>query len=101
MRMLATALMLAALLAAGAPSVSAGEPSPATDEATREILEGMERLRDGVSKLIDSLPRYAPPEITEDGDIIIRRLDPGQDGDDGREEVPRPAPPVEPGGVRI
>ena len=101
MRMLPTALMLAALLAAGAPPVSAGEPSPATDEATREILEGMERLRDGVSKLIDSLPRYAPPEITEDGDIIIRRLDPGQGGDDGHEEVPSPAPPVEPGGVRI
>ncbi|HEV7371971.1 hypothetical protein [Arenibaculum sp.] len=99
--LLATALMLAALQAAGAPPVSAGEPSPLPDEATRDILEGMERLRDGMSKLIDSLPRYAPPEITEDGDIIIRRLDPGQGGDDRREDVPRRAPPAEPGGVRI
>jgi hypothetical protein len=93
MRMLPIALTLAALTVAGALPAAAGERSSATDEATRDILEGMERLRDGVSRLIDSLPRYSLPEITENGDIVIRRLDPGRDGKERHEETP--------GGIRI
>lgn len=85
---LTLAALITAMIAMGALPASAGERPPATDEATRDIIEGVERLRDGVSKLIDSLPRYSLPEITEDGDIVIRRHDPGRDGEERREEAP-------------
>ena len=36
-------------------------------------LEGLDRLMQGMDDLLQSIPRYQPPIIDENGDIIIRR----------------------------
>ena len=46
------------------------------DDVERLAREGAAKLIEALEALIDSLPSYEPPEVTEDGDIIIRRRDP-------------------------
>jgi hypothetical protein len=41
------------------------------------IREGAERIMEGVRAFIQRLPQYLPPEILPNGDVIIRRLPPG------------------------
>ncbi|HSK39980.1 MAG TPA: hypothetical protein VK943_09450 [Arenibaculum sp.] len=79
-------LLLAACLAAFRPSIAAaqettrgsGHPAPggAPGDAAETLAEGLEKLHEGIAKLLEEIPRYAPPEVTENGDIILRRLDP-------------------------
>ncbi|RMD63833.1 MAG: hypothetical protein D6826_03950 [Alphaproteobacteria bacterium] len=72
----------------------AGVPAPAqtreSDPTTRERAEemardAMERLLRALEMLFRSIPQYELPEVTEDGDIIIRR-----------KRLPPPEAPVEP-----
>ena len=39
-------------------------------------LEGLGKLMLGLQRMVEELPRYNLPEINENGDIIIRRIDP-------------------------
>lgn len=73
----------------------------ATGDAEREIAEGLEKLRRGLTLLLEGIPRFAAPEFTEDGDIILRRTNPpveghrqGPPGDD-REAPPLRGKPIE------
>ena len=43
-------------------------------ELGRLIERELDRAFDRLGETLDSLPLYALPEVTEDGDIIIRRL---------------------------
>lgn len=102
---LATALGLAAALAA-AP-LSADEPvgSPAApekplseqiEEALRGLVEqvepALEQLRDTfrVLERVDSLEHYEKPEILPNGDIIIRRKPDAPPYEPGSDETPPP-----------
>ncbi len=72
---LTAAILLAGLmLAAPMPAVAAGPPGE-TPEETPEALarEGMERMLRALELFIEMIPQYEMPEVTEDGDIIIRR----------------------------
>lgn len=57
--------------------------------------EGLDKLFQALDLFIRSIPQYEPPEITEDGDIIIRRKR-GPDAD----LPPEPVPPRR-DGIRI
>ncbi len=90
MRLPSIFLVLALILVVAAPA-SAAEPYP-RDEDPRELaLQGLERLMQAFDSFVRTVPLYALPEITEEGDIIIRRLPPRE----RPETAPRPAPRIE------
>lgn len=71
---LAVALpLLAALPLHAAPPGSTDE---ADANAEQEFREGVEKLLRAFDLLLGRLPQYAPPEVLENGDIIIRRKPP-------------------------
>jgi hypothetical protein len=45
---------------------------------TQLTLEGLEKLLLGLQRMVEDLPRYNLPEINENGDIILRRIDPNK-----------------------
>lgn len=49
-------------------------PDSVHSEFDRLIERELDRLFDRLQGALEELPRYALPEITEEGDIIIRRL---------------------------
>lgn len=53
------------------------------EEAERAMREGVERMLDAMELFLQAIPQYEAPEITPEGDIIIRRRN------------PRPAPVIE------
>ncbi|MBT5414635.1 MAG: hypothetical protein HOK81_08555 [Rhodospirillaceae bacterium] len=63
------------------------------DDVERLAREGAEKFIEALETLIERLPRYDMPEVTDDGDIIIRRRDPetaphpGGQGDDEVERI--------------
>lgn len=98
-RSLAKAAVLWVLLAFSAPAPGFAQappedrpplpPGAALDEAMRRIL-GI------IDLLIQAIPQYEPPEVLDNGDIIIRRKRPGENRDDGAptEEAPDPEKPT-------
>jgi hypothetical protein len=67
-------LALGLLLAGPAPflaPVLADQPREDTPEELAR--EGMERMLRALELFIEMIPQYEMPEVTEDGDIIIRR----------------------------
>ena len=49
-------------------------PRGAEDESASELArEGIENLMRALGSFIDMIPQYEPPELNENGDIIIRR----------------------------
>lgn len=99
--LLATALVLPLI---PADAAAAADPPPAEDtERTRpdapadpgEVLDELQKLVDRLGRLIEELPRYALPEITEDGDIIIRRKD------EREEKPPHPEKPGREGVIEL
>lgn len=86
---LATAVAAGTLIAglfAGTPLRAADRPpqppSPPGCAADQLLCDAIQRLVDALGQVIENVPRYAPPEIDNDGNIILRRLNP-----------PAPAPP--------
>ena len=82
-RVLSTTACGALLLVATA--ATAGEAPPAERhgglaEIDRLIQRELDRVLDRMMDALGTLPRYALPEMTEDGDIIIRRLPPRPEG---------------------
>lgn len=62
--------LTACILLTGLPSAKAEDEQADPSELARESIELMMR---SLNLLMDSIPQYELPEITEDGDIIIRR----------------------------
>lgn len=59
-------------------------PSPQTESKLRGAIE---QMVDAFTDLLREVPRYAAPEVNENGDIILRRLPPP-----GAPNAPRLAP---------
>lgn len=78
-----------ALLLAG-PAVAADERDGAAESPESLAVEGLQRLMEAFSLFVDQIPQYEPPEILDNGDIIIRRK--------RSEPVPPPARPEPPSG---
>ena len=77
-----TAILAAILVAGPARAADDNDDSqylyPFIDRERHELIErllrdGFSDLAEAMNELIDALPRYELPEITPDGDIIIRR----------------------------
>ena len=69
--LIAAALLLGLALAGPPPARAADEPP---EERPEELArEGMERLLKALELMIEMIPQYEMPEVTEEGDIIIRR----------------------------
>lgn len=65
------------VLALGAALVVAPASAMASEgDVERLAREGAEKFVEALETLIERMPRYEMPEITDDGDIIIRRRDP-------------------------
>ncbi|WP_162906660.1 hypothetical protein [Algihabitans albus] len=81
MRILRPTALAAVLYVLAASSVSAfnaesQNSDPGSDpgaEARELALDSIEKLMRAMDLLLDSIPQYEAPEITDDGDIIIRR----------------------------
>ena len=70
------------LLAMPLASANAGSVQDDTAEAERLANEALAKMMKALDLLIMTVPRYAAPEILPNGDIIIRRLDPEEEGDE-------------------
>ncbi|MGH6892126.1 MAG: hypothetical protein ACREEP_07700 [Dongiaceae bacterium] len=77
-------LPLFALCLLATPVAGAGADSLQDNatEAERLAGEAVAKLMRALDLLISTVPRYAAPEILPNGDIIIRRLDPKEDGEE-------------------
>ncbi len=68
------AVLLASALIGAAPAASsAASHTTEREQAEQMALEAMEQLMRALELFIQSIPQYEAPEITDDGDIIIRR----------------------------
>jgi hypothetical protein len=74
--------MIRWMLVAGALLVAAPTQAIAQDvgDAETVVRESVERLMRALDLLIGSIPQFEAPEINEDGDIVIRRRRPSEDG---------------------
>jgi hypothetical protein len=92
MRLTIIALGACAVLASAPVSAqSPGTPGVQEPSGTQLTLEGLEKLMQGLQRMVEELPRYNLPEINENGDIIVRRIDPH-----GHEKQEQPMPPMSP-----
>lgn len=66
------------------------------DDPSRLAAEGLDKMVRALESLIRSIPQYETPEITEDGDIIIRRKK-----DTGPKRLPKPDADEPPRGKTI
>ncbi len=66
-------LLASALISAAPAASSAASHAPEREQAEQMALEAMEQLMRALELFIQSIPQYEAPEITDDGDIIIRR----------------------------
>ena len=72
-RLLAWA-MAAAVLPLSSAAADTGASGWRDSELGRIIERELDRAFDRLGDALEELPRYSLPEVTEDGDIIIRRL---------------------------
>jgi hypothetical protein len=82
-------------LAIAAPALAQTQaPAPAPEDRPGDLArDAIDKLMRALSLAIENLPQYAMPELNENGDIIIRRLNP-------RAEKPRPRAPGNPDETR-
>lgn len=93
--LIALALGLALALAAPLRAEEPFDPPFDSREDPRALaLQGLERLMHAFESFVQTMPLYGLPEITEQGDIIIRRLPPQARPEP--EPAPREAPELEP-----
>ena len=79
LRLLVWACLTAGFLLAAAPAFAEEaktneEVSRELDEAAKAAVDAAEHFITALKVFVDSLPQYAPPEVLENGDILIRRL---------------------------
>ena len=85
----ACAMLAAPPVFAQSPNASPNAPGNQEPSGTELTLEGLAKLMRGLQRMVEELPRYNLPEINENGDIIIRRIDPNANPE-------QPRPPVSP-----
>ena len=83
--LIAAALLLGLALAGPPNAWAADEPPKETPEDLAR--QGMERILRALELFIEMIPQYEMPEVTEEGDIIIRRK--------RRKSEPPPEPEME------
>ena len=76
-------LTVALLLMVSTPVISADvhrAQTPPTQQKNPEdmIEDGMKMILNALQLLLKSIPQYKAPEVLENGDIIIRRVRPGE-----------------------
>ena len=80
-----TAMIVAAAVA-GVPALPGAWAQQSTQERAEELAqEGLDRLMLALEAMLEAIPQYELPEVLENGDIIIRRVQPDPDGDDEAE----------------
>ncbi len=88
MRSITQGLLAAAvalqLAAAPAMADSQGEESDVLEHAE----EAMRNILTALDLMIAAIPQYQMPEVLENGDIIIRRVQPEVDGDTNDDGIP-------------
>ena len=72
------------------PSASADlfktQTSPSQREAPERMIEdGMKMILGAIQLILKSIPEYKAPEVLENGDIIIRRVQPNEKSSDSEE----------------
>ncbi len=81
-RKLFTSLCIASTLALTAAPVLADDENDADNGNPSELAqEGAQKLMLALELMLQAIPQYAMPEILDNGDIIIRRLNPTEEGD--------------------
>lgn len=58
------------------------------DDALAQAEQAMRNLLLALDLIIASIPQYEMPEVLENGDIIIRRVQPDVEGDTNSDGVP-------------
>lgn len=80
---------LACLFAVGLALVShpvrADDPA---DGATEKLEESVQNFLSAMKLFLLAIPQYAAPEVLPNGDIIIRRLKPGEEQDRKSDDPP-------------
>lgn len=66
-------LALAVATASFQPTPAWARQDPEEAEPGETVREGLERMMRALERFIDMIPQYEVPELTDDGDIIIRR----------------------------
>lgn len=87
-RALAAVLLVFAGAAPALAQAQAPAPKPDEQQPGAMARDAIDKLMRALSLAIENLPQYAMPELNENGDIIIRRLNP---------RAERPRPPRTPG----
>lgn len=72
------ALAVAATLVAAPPAWTQANDEPAPDPEAL-IEEGVRNFLSAIELMLMAIPRYAPPEVLPNGDILIRRLPPPEE----------------------
>ena len=87
------------LLSLAAPfPARATDPVPAQPTPREQTVQGLELIMQGLKRMIEQVPLYGPPEMTPNGDIILRRLSPPADG---QPTPAAPPPAIAPGSSRL
>ena len=76
-------LTIAVLLMVSTPVISAdlhrAQTPPSRQKKPKDMIEdGMKMILNALQLLLKSIPQYKAPEVLENGDIIIRRVPPGE-----------------------
>jgi hypothetical protein len=94
LRKSAFAALLATCALMALPAYAQTQPPAAQDERPGALArDAIDKMMRALSLAIENLPQYAMPELNENGDIIIRRVNP-------RAEKPRPRQPGSPDETR-
>ena len=73
----AVCLSVGSVAAADQPQpLPSNPPSWPSPEAEAKLRGAIDQMVDAFQLLLRDVPRYAPPEINQNGDIILRRLNP-------------------------
>ena len=85
MRILTATLCLtvAVVIMVSTPVISADlhrvQTPPSQQKKPEDMIEdGMRMILNALSLILKSIPQYKAPEVLENGDIIIRRVQPGE-----------------------
>ena len=63
------------------------QTSPSQKEVPERMIEdGMRMILSAIELILQSIPEYKAPEILENGDIIIRRVQPNKKSSDSEDE---------------
>ena len=85
-------LTLAVILMVSTPVISAdlhkAQTPPSQQKKPEDMIEdGMKMILNALSLILKSIPQYKAPEVLENGDIIIRRVRPGEKAPKSGDEI--------------